>query len=188
MKANTKVCVKIDGEWKKGNVVADNNETIRVGVGEPYHLNYSEGDFNRTSVKRFIQIDEEDAEIVHKHQFDNLHDMIFELKNKYFPNKKTEINDMIVNIDNLSVGPCIMEVETIGAIMEIAGWKVEANVYHDYVDGFPDIDVVSLGDHRDFTTAVISFMKNIFEQDMKQYLEKKSEEAFAISVLNNIPF
>jgi len=185
MKANTKVCVKIDGKWKKGTVIADNNETIRVGVGEPYRRNYSEGDFNRTSVKRFIQIDEKDAEIFHKHQFDNLHDMIFELKNKYFPNEKIEINDMNVIIDNLSVGPCIMEVETIGAIMEVAGWSLDASVYRYYVNGVPDMDVVDLGKWRDSTEAATAMMRNLFDADMKQYLEKKSEEAFAISVLNN---
>lgn len=188
MKTNDKVCVKVDGEWKKGTVISDNNETIRVGVGESYHFNYYESDFNRKSVKRFLQINEEEAEMIHRRQFDNLYDMVLELKYKYFPDKKVEVDKMIISVDNINVGNCIMEVETIGAIMEIAGWSVDGTFYHDGVDGFPDVDVVNMGNHRDYTNAAICFMKNIFEQDMKIYLDKKTQEAFAISVLESLPF
>lgn len=188
MRTGDKVCVKVDGKWNKGRVIEDNKETIRVGVGESYHITYHEGDFKRQSVKRFLPVNEEDAEITHRSQFNSLYDMVLELKYKYFPDKKIEVDDMTISVENISVGPCVMEVETIGAIMEVAGWSVEATVYYDTIDGFPDIDVVDLGNHRDYTSAAVSFMNNLFEQDMKNYLDKKSEEAFARSVMNDLPF
>lgn len=188
MKAGDKVCVKVDGVWKKGEVISDNKDNIRVGVGEKYYFNYYEGDFSRQSVKRFLRIDERDAEINHRHDFGNLYSMILELKSKYFPDKKIETEKMTISVENINVGPCIMEVETIGAIMEVAGWSVDASVYYDTVDGFPDVDVVDLGNHRDYINAAICFMKNLFEQDMKYYLDKKADEAFAKSVMEDIPF
>ena len=38
MKTGDKICVKVDGIWKKGQVISQNADTIRVGVGELHHI------------------------------------------------------------------------------------------------------------------------------------------------------
>ncbi len=188
MKTGDKVCVKIDGKWIKGTVIQDNKETIKVGIGEAYRLNYYRGDFSRNNVKRFLRINEEEAEMTHRNQFDNLLFLCMELKNRYFINKKVDVDRMVISIENFNLGPCIMEVETIGAIMEVAGWSLDASVYYDSVDGFPDVDVVDLGKWRDSTEAVTAMMRNLFDADMKAYLEKKAEDNMAKMMLSDLPF
>jgi len=186
MKSGDKVCVFIDGKWKKGKVMKDKKEKITVSVKDQNHpFNV---DFDRKNVKRFIPLDKDEARISHAKQFGGLCGLITELKHKFFPEKKIEIDDMNITIENFDISPCIVEVETIGAIKEFAGWNVSATVYSDLVDGFPDVDVIDLGNHRDFTNAVFCLLKNLFEAEVKLYLDKKREDFLAKIMLSDEMF
>lgn len=166
-----KICIFLNGKWNKGIVMKDKKEKMTVKIKDnPFEL-----ETERKNVKRFIPLNKEEAKIINTKQFADLVNIVTELKHKYFPEKKIEIDELQITIENFLISPCIMEVETIGAIKEFAGWNVSASIYYDLVDGFPDVDVVDLGNHRDFTNAAICLLKNMFEHDMKQYLDKKRE-------------
>lgn len=186
MKSGDKVCILIEGKWKRGKVVKDKKEKITVSIKDKNHP--FDVDFDRKNVKRLVCLDKEEAKITHTKQFYDLCGLITELKHKFFPEKKIEIDDLNITIENFDIGPCIMEVETIGAIKEVAGWNVSTTVYSDLVDGFPDVDVVDLGNHRDFTNAVLCLLKNLFEAEVKLYLDKKREDFLAKMMLNDEMF
>jgi hypothetical protein len=78
----------------------------------------------------------------------------------------------IIVVDNFTISPCIMEVKSIGAIREVPGWHLDVCNYYDGVDGLADADICDLGESRSGNFIVTLLMKNLFDMEVKIYMEK----------------
>ena len=123
--------------------------------------------------KRVVKVSKEEADLFHNHHFGEIYNLTFSLLQKFFPKMKVEVKPgSIIVVDNFTIGPCIMEEESIGAIRELPGWHLDVSNYYDTVDGLADVDVCDLGESRSVNFIVMLLMKHLFEMEVKQYIEK----------------
>ena len=98
---------------------------------------------------------------------------------KFLPQKKVEVcENVIIKVDDFTLGPCITELESIGMIRQVAGWTVDVAVNYDSPSacGGYDVNIVDLGEFRNGKEAVITLIRSLLGAEVEKYIEKKYEE------------
>jgi hypothetical protein len=192
MQKNDIVRVEIDGKLTKGLIVNINKNIITVGINfyddKTKKPNYYEKEFEKRKVYRFYPLNKDEALIVHRNQFKDLYALIVKLQINFFPNIKVEIskeNDLCIQMGNVSIGPATMEVPSIGRVSEQPAWSVDVVAYGDYEHGYPDVDVVDLGNYRYYTEAATTFIEAVFAEQAKIVMSDFSDDQYAKSILDD---
>ena len=168
MNAGDLVKVLHNDTWQEGNVVEDKGRNIKVTSD----INKFSKNFPRKNVKRFIKAKDEEVELFHKLNFGEIYNQIRLLLHKFFPDKKIEVTpEHVIVVDNFTISPCVVEVNSIGAVRELPGWNIDVSHYYDGHDGLRDVDVCDLGKSRSSNGIVMLLMKGLFEQEVKSFLD-----------------
>ena len=138
-----------------------------------------------------IKIDQEEAILRQKSEFGEIYNLTIELLQKFIPQKKVEVcENVIIKVDDFTLGPCITELESIGMIRQVAGWTVDVAVNYDSPSacGGYDVDIVDLGEFRNGKEAVIALIRSLLGAEVEKYIEKKYEEEMTKYIFSDLPF
>lgn len=180
MKINSKVKVKIHGNWRSGTLLEVVGQDYKVGIGEPHYFNYEEKVFSSNEVKEYVELPEETADKIHAEQLPLVLAMAQEALAALIPNTKVEVIDGSLSSCGLTLDPVVYEKETIGKFIEYAGWQVTFWKYYSATRVQPDEYVdCPIEEPLPWNLAVQLFVRSIFNANAQAYWDAKSDEAYA---------
>jgi len=172
--------------WSKGVVLGSrlvNHETIlNIGVGEKHYFNYKEEEFSSHSVKRFEELPQEQADMLHAEQLPLALAMAEKALATLLPEEKLEVKDGYIfgYGGSVTLDPVVYEVQTIGAVREVAGWCVTKWKRYPATRVQPE-EVLDdpVGQFPNYGQAVQKFIEVIFAMKSADYWQAQADDALA---------
>lgn len=188
LKNGCAVKVKVNDLWRKGTLINKiNQDTILVGVGEPYYFNYEERTFESHEVKELRQLSDEEAVTIHQRELHEAKALLDNALHHLLPGETVEIKDGSIYWNQcLTLDPVVYERESLTCFIETAGWQLNLWKHHPATYHHPEeIEDAPIGDPAPYGHLVQRFIENIFKINASAYFDAVAEEALAKQMAND---